>query len=128
MSGPPTLPEACRALGLRCRCELSHTEPRFTIDLEQEADGARLALTLRNDDSIVHRVVHCDLEVPGLLLSIAEQTIQREPVMDLWLPQTAEHRYVLFRPADRWRLEALPGLVQAETVREAITGLEDPRR
>jgi len=128
MSGSPTLPEACRALGLRCRCELTHTEPRFTIDLEPETDGARLVLTLRNDDSIAHRVIHHDLEVPGLLLSIEEQTVQREPVMDLWLPHAAEHRYVLFRPDTDWRLEALPGLMRADTVREAITCLDDPRR
>jgi len=123
----PTLPEACRALGLRCRCEASHTEPRFTLELAADDGAPQLTLVQRDDGGVTHNVAHLDLEVPGLLLEVTEETVQREPVMNLWLPHTASHRYVLYRSGEQWRLGALPGLARFETVGEAVAILEKPR-
>ena len=127
-STAPTLPEACRALGLRCRCEASKTEPRFSLTIEPTSPAQTLVLTIRDDGSVQHAVTHLDLDVPGVLLSLTEDTVQREPVLDLWLPHEAVHRFLIFRAGDQWRVEPMPGLAPPATVRDAVTRLDDPRR
>ena len=126
MSGPLTLPEACQALGLACRCEHLPGEPRFSIDLDHHASEPRLVLTLRGDGAIAPAVVHCDDAVPGLLLCLEERSLQREPVMDLWLPDSRAHRYVVYRDATRWRVASLRDDATPTTVREALDLLDDP--
>ncbi len=126
MSGPLTLPEACQALGLACRCEQSPAEPRFTIGLDQDAPEPRLVLTLRDDGAVAAAVLHCDGDVPGLLLCLEEQSLRREPVMDLWLQDNRAHRFVVYRDTARWRVAGLGEDAAPATVREALALLDDP--
>jgi hypothetical protein len=114
---------ACGELGLRCRCEYTHLEPRYTITTEQTADGPALHLRLRREPDLDLRLVaHC-VETPGLLLEINEETVQREPVMHLWLPERVRHRLLVHRRDGAWSVTPLPAASPARTVTAALAEL-----
>ncbi len=114
------LQAACRAVALDLHCECEHTEPRFKAELDHSGSSPRLFLRLRNDDTIMPAALHHDPAVPGLLFEIVEETVQREPVLKLWLPHTARHRFVVWRNCEGWMIDALPEYVPVETVAAAV--------
>ena len=111
---------ACRAVGLELGCEASHTEPRFWASLDLTETGPVLNLRYRNDDTITPAVLHHDPAVPGVLFEIVEETVCREPTLELWLPCTNRHRFVVWCQADDWALASLPENVTTATVAEAV--------
>jgi len=113
-----SLVEACRAVGLDCRCEHLHTEPRFRVAIDQSRSLPLLYLVIRNDDSITPRPVHADPGIPAVLFAMAEKTVRREATMDIWLPYTELHRYVAWREGETWLVERLSDT--AGTAAEAV--------
>ena len=119
MSSDQSLAGVSQTIGLRIHCEFTHLEPRYAITLEHDDEGDYLHLRLRNDDGINVEVVDHASDPPGLLLEVQEETVQREPVMDLWLPHSARHQHLVYRREGVWVLEKLPSLKLAATVAEA---------
>ncbi|HOX27306.1 MAG TPA: hypothetical protein PLL30_16365 [Candidatus Krumholzibacteria bacterium] len=119
------LSAACRAVGLECLCAYSHGEPRFRIRIDEFEGAPRLNVSLRNDDSITVHVLDHDRAATGILIAIEEETVQREPVLNLWLPFTARHRYLVLRQRGEWRVVPLPERVRADTVSAAAAQIED---
>jgi hypothetical protein len=119
MNSDQSLAGVSRAIGLRIHCEFTHLEPRYAITLERDDEGDCLHLRLRNDDGINVEVVDHATEPPSLLLEVQEETVQREPVMDLWLPHSARHQHLVYRREGAWVLEKLPTMQTAATVAEA---------
>lgn len=111
---------ACQAVGLELGCEASRTEPRFRASLDRAETGPILYLRYRNDDTITPAVLHHDPAVPGVLFEIVEETVRREPTLELWLPCTTRHRFVAWRQAEDWTLAPLPESATAATVTEAV--------
>jgi hypothetical protein len=120
-----TLRAACGELGLRCRCEITHLEPCFTIAAEQADDGPVLNVRLRRDPELGVRLVARCAEAPGLLLEITEETVQREPVMHLWLPHRRRHLILVHRRDGAWSAASLPAASVAQTVAAALADLAD---
>ncbi len=126
MDDQRSLVDACRAVGLDCRCEHLHAEPRFRICIDQKADPPRLRLSIRNDDSIVPRPIHADIDVPAILFEVAEETVRREPTMNLWLPCTDHHRYVVWHEDSEWKAGKLAPMERIETAAEAVRAVRKP--
>jgi len=125
MSLPRDLEMACTAVGLGCRCELSHSEPRYKLEVVPFQDGENLSLVIRDDGSIVFKVLDHSPSLPGLLLEICEETVCREPVMDLWLPSQARHQHLVHRQGDCWVHSAMPNFIRVGTVAEAMVVLRN---
>lgn len=117
------LRDACDEIGLRCRCEFSHLESRFTITTEHGLDGPTLHLRLRRDAGLDLRVVERRADPPGLLLEIIEETVQREPVMHLWLPHRNRHQFLVHRRDGVWACDRLPEGGAAGSIGEALASL-----
>jgi hypothetical protein len=115
---------ASQALGLQIDLEASHLEPRYSLRIERDEHGQRLRIRTRNDESIAVLVVDLDDATSGLLLEVHEETVQREPILDLWLPYSARHQHLVHCPEDAWVVEPLPGMSTVATVAEARSLLE----
>ena len=111
---------ACRAVDLGFCCESTHTEPRFSATLDLAETGPTLNLRYRNDDTIMPAVLHHDPAARGVLFEIVEETVRREPTLELWLPCTARHRFVAWHNGEDWALAPLPKDTGAATVAEAV--------
>ncbi len=119
-----SLHAACQAVGLGCSREFNHTEPRFSISIERRDDLDYLRLVLRNDDTFEPEVLDCCRESRGFVLQLSEETVQREPVLDIWLPMTRYHVILVHRSGDAWALARLPDGRRAWTVAEAEAALK----
>jgi hypothetical protein len=107
-------------VGLDCRCEHLHDEPRFRLGIDQSRSHPLLYLVLRNDDAIQPQPIHADPDTPGVLFEIAESTVRRDPDMGVWLPHVSRHRHVAWREAGTWRVTALNGAPPIATAAEAV--------
>ena len=114
------LETACRAIDLDLRCESTPAEPRFSAALDLSGTNPILDLRYRNDGTITPAMLHHDPAVPGVLFEIVEETVRREPVLELWLPSTVRHRFVAWRDGGNWTLAPLPGDTGPVTVAEAV--------
>ena len=114
---------ACQAVGLGCHREFNHTEPRFRLSIERRDDEDYLRLVLRNDDTFEPEVVDCCTEPRGFVLQLSEETVQREPVLGIWLPKTCYHMFLVHRADGAWALDRLPGGRRDWTVAEAEAAL-----
>jgi hypothetical protein len=120
MSATGEFADACAAVGLRFRSEFSPHEPRFRLALEAGASPACLVLVVRGHGTIGQGPAIADPDLPGVLLTVLEETVRKEPVMDLWLAHTVHHRYVVWRVQRRWQLERVPDHAPAATPMEAV--------
>ena len=120
-----SLVDACQAVGLECRCEHLHHEPRFRVSIDQTDATPLLSLVIRNDDSIVPRPLHADPNLPAVLFEVAEQTVCREEVLEIWLPCTDRHRFVAWQENGLWELRQLGGVARVETADEAVRLVRD---
>jgi hypothetical protein len=133
MSNHRCLVDACRAVGLDCRCEHLHAEPRFRVAIDQSASRPLLYLAIRNDDSIGPHPLHLDPDLPGILFEVTEETVLREPELEVWLPHTELHRYVAWREGGVWKVGKLGERERADTAAGAVNALRhrsdcDPAR
>lgn len=117
---------ASQALGLRIDLAATRAEPRFSLVMVHDDHGPRLQIRTRNDQSIAVAVIDLDPDPPGLLIEVREETVQREPVLDLWLPHSTRHLHLLHRRHDGWVVDQLPAASAAATVAEARRQLERP--
>jgi hypothetical protein len=116
-----SLVDACRSVGLDCRCEHRPGEPRFRLGIDHGRSRPLLYLTLRNDDALCPQPIHADPEVPGVFFEVAERTLARDPAPGgAWLPCTRRHRFVVWREAEGWRVERLHGANPTATVAEVV--------
>jgi len=104
---------------------MTHLEPRYTIELEQGDQDPCLRIRIRNDQSIAVGVVDHDADAPAVLIQVQEETVQREPVLDLWLPYSARHLHLVYRRDGDWILAPLPEMCTAASVGEARQLLAD---
>ncbi len=117
---------ACRDVGLGFRCERSRLELRFSVTLDPDGAGGGHCLFLRlgHDSDCTPVVVDHRAAPAALLLAIDENTVQREPVMSLWLPHWQRHLVLAYRRNEDWVLERLPAGAAAATVDEAFALLD----
>lgn len=108
-----------RSIGLRILCETTHLEPRYTIGLQQDEEGPCLRIQLRNDQSIAVCLVDHVTDPPAVLIEVQEETVQREPVLNLWLPYSARHLHLVHRRDQSWVVATLPEMCSAASVAEA---------
>jgi len=114
-----SLRTVCAAIGLRCDVKYTQVEPRFSVVVVADNEGPRLRVRMRADGSVAAIVLDHIADPPGMLLEIQEETVQREPVLDLWLPYSARHLHLVHRSSGGWVVERLPGLSSVATVDEA---------
>lgn len=119
------LEEACSAVGLGCQYEESHSEPSYKLNLVPTEQGADLSLVMSNDDSVQCEVLDQSPSLPGILLEVCKETVSREPIMDLWLPNQACRQYLIHRQDEFWVQTTLPGFVRVATVAEALVILKN---
>jgi len=119
------LEAACSAVGLGCQCDYSHSEPGYKLNLIPTELGADLSLVMTNDDSVLFEVLDQAPSLPGILLEVCKESVSREPIMDLWLPNQACRQYLIHRQDEFWVQTTIPGFVRVATVAEALAILKN---
>jgi hypothetical protein len=118
----PSLHEACRSVGLALTVQHTRLVPRAALGITPD-DPPSLLLTMAEDEPADVRVLDVDGDARAFLVLLTEERVQREPVMNLYLPRSTSQRLLVHREQGAWRVTELPDGPRIQTVEQARQAL-----